>query len=67
MLIERQDNNGIVIRSADLSSFDLQRLIDYARFLEIRSKSKAKQKDVDALASSVSSGWWKKNKKRFIK
>jgi hypothetical protein len=68
MLIERQDNNEIVIKlSSDLNSFDFQRLIDYVRFLEIKSKSKAKQKDIDALANSVSVNWWKKNKKRFIK
>lgn len=68
MLIERADNNGISIKfSNELSSFNLQRLMEYARFLEITSKSKATQKEIDILANSISSNWWKKNKKRFIK
>jgi len=68
MLIERQENNEIRIKlSTDLTIFNFQRLIDYARLLEITSKSKAKQKDIDTLANSISSNWWKKNKKRFIK
>jgi hypothetical protein len=68
MLVQRQENNEILIKlSSDLNSFDFQRLIEYVRFLEISSKSKAKQKDINDLANSVSANWWKKNKKRFIK
>jgi len=68
MLIERSDKNEILIKfSHELDGFNLQRLMDYARFLEIRSKSKATQKEIDVLANSISSDWWKKNKKRFIK
>jgi hypothetical protein len=68
MLVQRQENNEILIKlSSDLNSFDFQRLIEYVRFLEITSKSKAKQKDINDLANSVSANWWKKNKKRFIK
>jgi hypothetical protein len=68
MLVQRQENNEILIKlSSDLNSFDFQRLIEYVRFLEISSKSKAKQKDINDLAISVSANWWKKNKKRFIK
>jgi hypothetical protein len=49
------------------SSFGLQRLIDYVKYLEATSKSKAKQSDIDKLADQVNSGWWAKNSKRFIK
>ena len=66
MLIERQENNEILIKlSLDLSTFNFQRLIDYARLLEITSKSKAKQNDIDALANDVSANWWKKKQKTF--
>ena len=68
MLIERLDNKQITITvSSDVDSFGLQRLIDYVKYLETTSKSKAKQLDVDKLADQVNSSWWAKNKKRFVK
>ncbi len=42
MLIERTDNNQIVITvSSGADSFGLQRLIDYVNYLEATAKSKA--------------------------
>jgi hypothetical protein len=56
MLIERLDNKQITITvSSDVDSFGLQRLIDYVKYLETTSKSKAKQLDVDKLANQVNS------------
>ena len=68
MLVERTNNDKIVITlSASVDSFGLQRLIDYMKYLEATSKSKAKQSDVDKLADEVNASWWSKNRKRFIK
>lgn len=68
MLIERTKNNQITITmSSTVDSFGLQRLIDYMKYLEATSKSKAKQSDVDKLADDINASWWKKNQKRFIK
>ncbi len=68
MLVERTNDNSIVITlSSSVDSFGLQRLIDYVKYLEATSKSKAKQEDVDKLADEVNASWWKKNRKRFIK
>jgi hypothetical protein len=68
MLIERTTNNQIVITvSSSVDSFGLQRLIDYVKYLEATSKSKAKQSAVDKFADEVNASWWKKNRKRFIK
>jgi len=68
MLIERTNNNQITITvSSSVDSFGLQRLIDYVKYLEATSKSKAKQSDIDKLADEVNSTWWTKNRKRFIK
>ena len=68
MLIERTSNNQIVITvSSSVDSFGLQRLIDYVKYLEATSKSKAKQTDVDKLADEVNASWWVKNRKRLIK
>lgn len=68
MLIKRTRNNQITITvSSSVDSFGLQRLIDYIKYLEATAKSKAKQSDVDKLARDVKKGWWKNNRKRFIK
>jgi hypothetical protein len=68
MLIERSDNNQIIIKvSSSVDSFGLQRIIGYLKYLEATSKSKAKQSDVDKLADEVNDTWWAKNRKRFVK
>ena len=68
MNIERTTNNQIVITvSSSVDSFGLQRIIDYVKYLEATSKSKAKQSDVDKLADEVNASWWTKDRKRFIK
>lgn len=67
MQIERT-NNEILIRgvsSTDLTG--LQRILDYIKFREIASKSKATQEEIDELAKESKSTWWDKNKSRFIK
>ena len=68
MVIERTNKNKLIITvSSSIDSYGLQRLIDYVKYLEATSGSKAKQADVDKLADEVNASWWKKNKKRFIK
>jgi hypothetical protein len=67
MLIERENNKIVITLSTNVDSFGLQRLIDYVKYLEATSKSKAKQGDVDKLADEVNAGWWAKNRKRFVK
>ena len=68
MLIDRTTSNQITITiSSTVDSFGLQRLIDYIKYLEATSKSKAKQSDVDKLAAEINASWWKKNRDRFIK
>ena len=67
-MIENPDNNKITITvSSSVDRFGLQRLIDYLKYLEATSKSKAKQSDIDKLADEVNSSWWEANKSRFIK
>jgi hypothetical protein len=67
MQIERT-NNEIVIRvSSGTDLIGLQRILDYLKFREIASKSKASQEQIDKLSSESKSSWWKKNKSRFVK
>lgn len=68
LLIKRTNDNQITITvSSSVDSFGLQRLIDYVKYLEATSMSKAKQSDIDKLADEVNATWWTKNRKRFIK
>lgn len=66
MLVERNSKGQItIIVSSDVDSFGLQRLIDYAKYLELTAKSRIKQPEVDKLADRVNAYWWKKNRKRL--
>jgi hypothetical protein len=67
MLIERNTKDQITITvSSSLDSFGLQRLIDYIKYLEATSKTKAKQSDVGKLADEVNTSWWERNRDRFL-
>lgn len=67
MLVDKNNLSQITITiSADVNPFGLQRVLDYIKYLEATSKSKAKQADADKLADEINASWWKKNKKRFI-
>ncbi len=66
MLIERTNNNEIKITvSSSIDNFGLQRIIDYLKYLEATSKSKAKQSAVDKLADEVNTKGLVKYRKRF--
>ena len=68
MIIERVENNRIIITlDSNVDIFGIQRLIDYGRYLETTSQSKAKQSEIDKLADEVNESWWSKNKHRFSK
>jgi predicted trehalose synthase len=67
MIVERVASNQILISlSSGTDIFGIQRLIDYAKYLEATSQSKAKQSDIDKLANEVNTNWWNKNKHRFL-
>jgi hypothetical protein len=67
MLIERTSKEVIIRLPSYVDTDGLQRLVDYLSYKEVTSKSKAKQSDVDALAKEVKTGWWAKNRSRFVK
>ena len=67
MLIERTSKEIIIRLPSYVTTDGLQRLVDYLTYKEATAKSKAKQADVDALATEVKKGWWTKNRSRFIK
>ena len=67
MLIERTSKEVIIRLPASVDTTGLQRLVDYLIYKESTSNSNATQEQVDKLAKEAKKGWWKKNRKRFIK
>ena len=67
MLIERTSKEVIIRLPASVDTLGLQRFVDYLTYKEATANSKATQEQVDKLAIDVKKGWWKKNRKRFIK
>lgn len=67
MLIERTSREVIIRLPSSVDATGLQRLVDYLTYKEATANSKATQQQVDKLAKDVKRGWWKKNRKRFIK
>ena len=67
MLIERTDKEVIIRLPASTNIEDLQNMVDYARYKELTSKSKATKKEIDKLAKEVKKGRWKKLRKKLIK
>lgn len=66
MLIERTNNNEIKITvSSSIDNFGLQRIIDYLKYLEATSKSKAKQSAVDKLSDEINAKGLVKYRKRL--
>lgn len=67
MTIEKTSKEYIIRIPSNVDIEGLQRLIDYLTYTEATANSVAQQKEVDALASEVKSGWWAKNRSRLIK
>ncbi len=67
MQIERTNKEILIRVSADMDLSGLQRLLDYIRFCEITSKSKATEKEIENLVQESKETWWKENKNDFLK
>lgn len=63
MIVERQ-NNEILIRFPENSrTSKVQSIIDYLRYEELTSKSKATDKDLQGLLDSSKTGRWQRIKR----
>lgn len=67
MVVERQDNE-IIIRLPEslLDMREIQRLVDYFRFIESNSQNQGTEEQAAELAKEVDAKWWKENKHRFL-
>lgn len=67
MQVERINDEILIRLSGSTDTIGLQRLLDFLKFKEITSKSKASESQIDELADKSKNDWWAKNKERFIK
>ena len=67
MKVERSSKEIVIRLSPKTDISGLQKILDYLKFKEIASKSKATQDQIDELARESKSRWWEKNKRRFDK
>ncbi len=67
MIVERQ-NNEIVIRLPEnlLDMREVQRLLDYFRFVESNAKNLGTEEQAAQLVRAVDSKWWSENRHRFL-
>lgn len=67
MIIERTDKEILIRIPNSVDVEGVQRIIDYIRYQEVTSESKATQESVDKLAEKINNDWWERNKDTFLK
>lgn len=67
MQIERTNNEIVIRLPIGTNLIGVQKLLDYIKFREIASRSKASQDQIDELARESKSTWWSENKSRYVK
>jgi|AntRauTorckE6833_2_1112554.scaffolds.fasta_scaffold88456_2 hypothetical protein len=67
MKIEKTDKEILIRLDRNTDLTGLQRILDFIKFKEVASKSKATQDQIDKLAKESKVSWWENNKSRFIK
>jgi hypothetical protein len=65
MTVERKNNEILVRFSAAIKTSRIQSILDYLRYEELTSKSKATQRDVDLLLKESKKGRLKKIKQEI--
>ena len=66
MIVERTNKEVIIRLPGTIDTSDLEEMVDFLRFKEITSKSKATQAQINALVKEVKKGRWEANKKRLL-
>jgi len=63
MIVERENDEILVRFTASKSASRIQSILDYLRYEELTSKSKASEKDVDELVKESKANRWEKIRK----
>jgi len=67
MQIERTKDEIIIRLPSSTDVVGLQRLLDFLKFREIASKSKATPEQIDELAKEAKASWWAKHESNLKK
>jgi hypothetical protein len=67
MVLERTASEVIIRLPGNINWEELELMLKFIQYRERVAKSKAKQEDIDRLASDVNKQWWAENKHRFLK
>jgi hypothetical protein len=65
MKVERENKEIVVRFSSGMKTSKIQSILDYLRYEELTSQSKATEKDVDELTKKAKKGRWEKTKKEL--
>ena len=65
MIVERTNNEVIIRLPGSIDTIDLEDMVDYIRFKEIISKSKATQDEIDSLVKGIKKGRWENNRNDY--
>jgi hypothetical protein len=65
MIIERNKNEVVFRLQGNIDVDILQDMTDLFEFMEISSKSKATQQDIDKLVKTIKKGRWEKTRKKL--
>ena len=64
--LERTDEAIVIKLPLSTTEAELKRILDYFRYVSLGSGSKITQEQIDELAREAKSGWWERNKHRFL-
>ncbi|MFA6402971.1 MAG: hypothetical protein WCX31_15325 [Salinivirgaceae bacterium] len=66
MIVERTKNEVIIRIPSSVDTSDLEEMVDFIRFKEITSKSKATKEQVDSLLKEIKKDRWESNRVRLL-
>jgi hypothetical protein len=64
--IERTEKEILIKLLLDTDISDIQMVLNYFKYVNLSSKSKATQEQIDKLAKEVNQGWWKKTRNALL-
>lgn len=66
LIIERTDDAIVIKLPLESTALEIQNMLNYFKYVSIGGASKVTDDQIAALAKEAKSGWWEKNKGRFL-
>jgi hypothetical protein len=66
MIVERTKNEVIIRLPSTVDTSDLEEMVDFIRFKEITSNSKASKEQAEVLLKEIKKGRWESNRERLL-